>query len=622
MPFLSSWVFWYTRVTVWPTLIGHFLLDKQAIFCLNSSMNSSEIRVKFLKFFESKGHIIVPSSSLIPDDPSVLLTTAGMQQFKPYYTGKADPMKDFGAKNTASIQKSFRTSDIDEVGDSRHLTFFEMLGNFSFGGYFKKEAIAFAHEFITKEIGLTISYVTIFKGSDVVPKDEESRAIWKSLGVQDVREEGMEDVFWGPTGSSGPCGPTTEIYCKNADDEDIEVWNVVFNEFMCSGSREELLSGNATLTELPQKGIDTGMGFERLAMSTQHTSTIFETDLFAPLLQLLPETLEISKQRVIVDHSRAMAFLIADGVRPSNKEAGYILRRIMRRVMAYEKTDSLPEHVLQTIVHEVIHMYGDFYPELKHEADAIKNVLEEERSKFSKTLANGLRALKKESTIDTQVAFKIYETFGLPFEIIKEVGGKQAQTLTLADFETEFKKHQEISRAGREQKFGGHGLILDTGELKAGNEEELKKVTRLHTATHLMQAALRKVLGPDVKQMGSDITPERTRFDFSFSRKVTPDELKQVADLVNNAIQQDLTMEPKKMKYEDAIKTDALYFFKEKYPEEVNVYSAYDSKTNEVFSREFCGGPHVTHTSEIGHFKILKEESSSAGVRRIRATVE
>jgi alanyl-tRNA synthetase len=291
-------------------------------------MQSSEIRQKFLNFFQAKGHSIVPSSSLLPDDPSVLLTTAGMQQFKPYFTGEGDPVKDFGSKNTVSIQKCFRTSDIEEVGDERHLTFFEMLGNFSFGGYWKPEAITYAHEFITKELNLQISYVTIFKGSDVVPKDLESKEIWNSLGIQDVREEGIDDVFWGPTGNSGPCGPTTEIYCKNAEGKDIEIWNIVFNEFMCSGSREDLLAGKANLTSLAIKGIDTGMGLERLVMVVQGKENVFETDLFSKIIALLPADWSEKKKRIFADHGRATAFLIVDGVRPSNKGAGYILREL------------------------------------------------------------------------------------------------------------------------------------------------------------------------------------------------------------------------------------------------------------------------------------------------------
>ena len=296
-------------------------------------MDSAALRKKFLDFFAARGHAAVPSSSLIPDDPSVLLTTAGMQQFKKYYTNPEMADRDFGSRNTVSIQKSFRTSDIDEVGDGRHLTFFEMMGNFSFGGYFKKEAITYAFDFLTKEMGLAISYVTIFQGKEgiSVPKDEESARIWRSLGITDIREEGMDDVFWGPTGASGPCGPTTEIYCKNSAGEDIEVWNIVFNEFFCSGSREELLAGNATLEPLATKGIDTGMGLERLAMCVQGKNDIFETDLYAPLMDLVPSDFTDTQKRVIADHARAAVFLLADGVRPSNKDREYVLRRLLRR---------------------------------------------------------------------------------------------------------------------------------------------------------------------------------------------------------------------------------------------------------------------------------------------------
>lgn len=594
-------------------------------------MVSSEIRQKFLTFFSAKGgpasggkHTIVPSSSLIPDDPSVLLTTAGMQQFKPYYSNPTAADKDFGSRNTVSIQKSFRTSDIEEVGDERHLTFFEMLGNFSFGGYFKKEAIAYAHEFITKEMGLEISYVTFFEGKDVigVPKDEESRQIWQSLGVTKIEEQGMEDVFWGPTGSGGPCGPTTEIYCKNGAGQDIEVWNIVFNEFLCSGSRDDLMRGNAKLAELPQKGIDTGMGLERLVMVSQKTKTVFETDLFASFLKILPGELHEARKRIIVDHVRGAVFLLSDGVRPSNKGAGYVLRRLLRRILAYERTQNIPPQVFESLLLKILEMYGDFYSELQSEKNNIISEFWMEREKFTKTLNAGIKEIHKFSEIDAPIAFNLFQSFGISLDVIRDVAEEKAKKLTNEAFEEEFKRHQELSRAGMEKKFGGHGLLLDTGELKAGNEEELKKVTRLHTATHLLQAALRKVLGEEVHQMGSDITPERTRFDFSFPRKVTPDELKEVEKIVNDAVMRDYMVECKKMLYEEAINTGALHFFKEKYPEEVNIYSVYDPKSGEVFSREFCGGPHVTHTGEIGHFRIIKEESSSAGIRRIRGVIE
>lgn len=617
-------------------------------------MDACELRQKFLDFFKARGHAIVPSSSLIPDDPSVLLTTAGMQQFKPYYTGDADPMKaPFQSKNVASVQKCFRTSDIDAVGDESHLTFFEMLGNFSFGGpdtsgavgasYWKKEAIRYAHEFITKEIGLVISYVTIFKGSNGIPKDEESRNIWESLGIADVREEGMEDVFWGPTGASGPCGPTTEIYCKNADGKDIEVWNIVFNEFFCDGSRDALLSGAAKLSPLAIKGVDTGMGLERLAMISQKTRTIFETDLLLPLVSLLPENIDIQKKRIIADHIRGIVFLLGDGLQPSNKEAGYVLRRLMRRIFAYEKIDDISSHVIDAIIHEVIHEYDDFYPGLSKNAEAIQKEVRNERERFWKTLREGLRELRKKfpgnhgpelipgkpinpfianQRVGKEVA-DLYSTYGLPLEIIKEHLEKNFYKFDKKEFnaavEAEFKKHQEISRAGVEKKFGGHGLLLDTGELKAGNEEELKIVTRLHTATHLLNAALHKVLGDTIEQRGSDITPERTRFDFLFPRKLTPAELAKIEELVNDAIQKNFPVTVQEMNVEDAKKSGALFFARGHYPEKVKVYTV--GNESETFSRELCGGPHVAHTGEIGKFKIIREESSSAGVRRIRGII-
>ncbi|KKW28739.1 MAG: Alanine-tRNA ligase [Parcubacteria group bacterium GW2011_GWB1_52_7] len=442
-------------------------------------MEADKIRNKFLKFFKDRGHAVVSSSSLIPDDPSVLLTTAGMQQFKPYYTGEADPIKDFNSKNTVSIQKSFRTSDIDEVGDETHLTFFEMLGNFSFGGYFKEDAIKWAHEFITKEMGLAISYVSIFRGSDSVPKDEESRAIWQGLGISDIREEGMADVFWGPTGSSGPCGPTTEIYCKDATGQDVEIWNIVFNQFYFPGPREELLSGASgkKLEPLKIPGVDTGMGLERLAMISQGKKNIFETDLFAPLVGFLPKPLGEEKKRIAADHLRGTTFLLADGVRPSNKGAGYILRRLMRRAFAYEHIFKIPSLALDAMAHGIIHQYGEFYPELVRGSQSIMAEITAERSRFSKTLDRGLRELEKMNSVGAVGAFKLYETFGLPYEIIKEVADSRAMNLSREDFDKEFERHQAISRAGVEKKFGGHGLILDTGELKAGSEEELKIVT-------------------------------------------------------------------------------------------------------------------------------------------------
>ncbi len=594
-------------------------------------MSAQEVREKFIRFFESRNHTAVPSSSLIPDDPSVLLTTAGMQQFKPYYS-ELDPdtavhpsiSKPVG-KNAVSIQKSFRTSDIDEVGDESHLTFFEMMGNFSFGGYFKKEAITLAHEFLTKELGLTISYVTIFEGSNTVPKDEESRAIWRSLGIEDedIREEGMEDVFWGPTGTSGPCGPTTEIYFKNAKGQDVETWNLVFNEYFYPGSREELLSGapEKKLEKLKTAGVDTGMGLERLMMALQNKKNIFETDLFMSLSAELPAQLDERRKRIIADHVRGVTFLLGDGVVPSNKGAGYILRRLMRRMMTFEKLDAFAPEIFEKIITLVIGQYASFYPELLNNAENIRSAYAAEREKFRKNLDIGLRAyeafLKSGATaLSGAHAFNMYQTFGFPREVMRELCLQHNIGFDDTGFEEELKKHQELSRAGAEKKFGGHGLILDTGELKAANEEELKKVTRLHTATHMLQAALRHILGSEVHQMGSDITAERLRFDFTFARKVTSQEIARVEDLVNQKIKEDEPVIMVEMPIEAAKVAGALTVERAKYAPVVKVYSI------ENFSKEVCGGPHVSHTGEVGVFRIVKEEASAAGIRRMRATVE
>ncbi len=566
-------------------------------------MMHPEIREKFKKFFESRGHTWVQSSSLLPTDQSVLFTTAGMQQFKSYYVGTADPEKDFYSRNTASVQKCIRTSDIDEVGDESHLTFFEMLGNFSFGGYWKKEAIQYAHEFITKEMGLRIDYVSVFGGEGDVPADAESEQIWKLLdSTIAVKKFGRADNFWGPTGDEGPCGPTTEVYVDG-----IEVWNIVFNQYY--------QQKNGTLELLKTPGIDTGMGLERLAKVVQRVATVFETDLFAPLMTVLPETLDIRIKRIIADHLRATAFLFADGVAPSNKEQGYVLRRLVRRILAYEHQYHLSPQIFENVLLAVIQNYLPYYHELEDGRDYIINGYFSESVKFKKTLRHGLAELEQLSSVDAAAAFKLYESYGLPYEVIIDSAHNKASALTREAFDAEFKKHQEKSRAGAEKKFGGHGLLLDTGELKAANEEELKKVTRLHTATHLLQAALRTVLGKTVAQAGSDITAERLRFDFTFPRKLTPDEIKQVEDAVNDVVQKDMPVTKEEMPIEDAKKSGALYFFKEKYPDTVNVYSVGD------FSKELCGGPHVTHSGEIGQFKIIKEEAVSAGVRRIRAIV-
>ena len=587
-------------------------------------MTSQQIRQKFLEFFEKRGHAIVPSSSLLPDDKSVLLTTAGMQQFKPHFIGQADPVHDFGSRNTASIQKCFRTSDIDEVGDESHLTFFEMLGNFSFGGYFKKEAIEYAREFIVKELGLKIDYVSVFEGDSEVPADIESERIWKSLGVHDVRKFGREDNFWGPTGNEGPCGPTTEIYING-----VEVWNLVFNEYYCLPDK--------SLKKLERPGVDTGMGLERLAAAAQGMPTIFETDLFAPIKDALKVLSpgkdlgerEIRHVRIIADHIKGAIFLISDGVVPSNVEAGYVLRRVLRKLIRYAKLLELPGDWFTVIFTEVAEIYGAAYPKLENYRNEILTAIKNEEEKFAKALEKGTKEFEKLAEkakaaprdpehleISGADAFALFETYGFPLELTGEMAAEKGIAVDEESFRREFKKHQEISRAGTEKKFGGHGLSVEAGELRAATPEELLKVTRLHTATHLLHQALREILGSHVKQMGSDITPERLRFDFAHPQKMTDEEKKRVEDLVNEKIKEDLPVLMEEMNFEEAMKRGALAFFKEKYPERVKVYSAGN------FSKEVCGGPHVSRTGEIGKFRIAKEESSSAGVRRIKAMVE
>ncbi len=597
-------------------------------------MTSKEIRENFLEFFEKRGHKIMPSSSLLPkDDPSVLLTTAGMQQFKPYYTGEKDPIKDFGARRAASIQKSFRTSDIDSVGDESHLTFFEMLGNFSFGDYFKEDAIKWAWEFITQELKISPErcHVSVFQGDpstrastelsrtssgQVVPEDKESIKIWKSLGLPDnkIKKCDRKDNFWGPTGSEGPCGPTSEIYVDN-----IEIWNLVFNEYYCNSDK--------TLTPLKQNGVDTGMGLERLVMVAQGAPTIFETDLFKPLIQAIPHRdieNEARAVRIITDHIRGSVFLAADGVLPSNIGAGYILRRLLRRAIRYGKVLNLDKNFLFPLAEKVIETYKEFYPELSIKREDILTVIQKEEEKFSKTLELGIKEFEKTATlgiITGEGTFRLYESFGFPPELTKELAFERNIKFDESGFKAATEKHQEISRAGAEKKFGGHGIET------VQSAEDKEKITKLHTAAHLLHQALHDVLGNsldggEIRQMGSDITAERVRFDFSFPRKLTPEEAKKIEDIVNEKIKMDLSIFSQKMFKEDAIRLGARAFFKDKYPDEVNVYSIGDPDPSKAYSKELCAGPHVSSTGQIGHFKIIKEESSSAGIRRIRAIVE
>lgn len=552
-------------------------------------MNSSELRTKFLDFFKKNGHTIVPSSSLLPTDPSVLFTTAGMQQFKPYYLGEESPW----GKNVVSCQKCIRTSDIEEVGDERHLTFFEMLGNFSFGGYWKKEAITYAYEFVVKELGLEIDYVTVFEGNEHVPFDSESYDIWKSLGIsaEKIKKFGVADNFWGPTGNGGPCGPTTEIYVSG-----IEIWNIVFNEFFCDGSREQLLEGKSKLTPLEIKGIDTGMGLERLAMVVQKVPTVFETDLFKGFISILPNDIDTKKKRILADHIRAASFMIQDGIRPSNKGAGYILRRLMRRVLAQHKMENIKLGV---------DWVCNFYSTYKLDNQEIEQTIHEEWKQFIVALDLGVKELNKLNNIDPVKAFQLYSSYGLPLDVIKD----KFPDFEAKDLEEEFKKHQELSKTA------------SAGMFKGGLADHEPATIRLHAAHHLLLAALQEMFGKQIKQRGSNINQERLRIDFSFARKITDEEKKKLEEIVNEKITAGLDIVKREMPLEEAQKIGAEMEFGVKYGNTVSVYII-EGKDGVAVSKEFCGGPHVKNTSELGKFKIIKEEASSQGVRRIRAVLE
>lgn len=561
-------------------------------------MNSKDLRKEFLNFFEKKGHKIVPSSSIVPSDSSVLFTTAGMQQFKPYYLGKKSP---YGNK-VASCQKCFRTSDIDEIGDKDHLTFLEMLGNFSFGSYFKEIAIRLAYDFLFKEIRFPLkgAVFTVFIGNKDVPEDKESAGIWKKLGIREnkIKKCGKEDNFWGPTGEEGPCGPNTEIHIQGT-----EVWNLVFNEYYQDRDKK--------LTPLKQKGVDTGMGLERLAMVVQNKPSVFETDLFEPILKEIPGS-NIKTQRIIADHIKGAVFLISEGILPSNVERGSILRKIIRDASDAGCILHLSENFLIPLAQKVVEIYKDIYPELESKETDILTVIQNEEEGYRKSetererIAQKLIIKRQEGgSITGAVVYDIFSTTRIGMDRIEELA--EEQEIKLIDPENFFSREREfkgISRAGAEKKFGGVGK-------EAGYES-----VKFHTATHLLHAALRKVLGEDVKQMGSDITSQRLRFDFAYSQKMTDKEIKEVENLVNQKIKEDLEVKKTEMKYEDAASSGALAFFKEKYPEKVTVFSVGD------FSKEVCGGPHVKRTSELGNFKIIKEESCGSGTRRIRAVLK
>ncbi|MEA3295833.1 MAG: alanine--tRNA ligase [Patescibacteria group bacterium] len=603
-------------------------------------MTFVEFRAKFLDFFEKQGRKIVPSSSLLSSDKSVLFTTAGMQQFKEYFIGKKSATKDFGNTRVTSCQKCFRSDDIEEVGDSTHHTFFEMLGNFSFNDYSKKQAIKFAWEFLSQELKLNKEqlYVTIFKGNSFIPKDEEAKMIWQNdigLKPEKIREFGEKDNFWGPVSDTGVCGPCSEIHYDRGEKFSkkkcskkgcgpncecgrfVEIWNLVFLEYNKNEQKK--------FDMLEQKNIDTGMGFERVLAIIQNKESAYETDLFFQIIQQIENESSDSYRlnpkpfRIIADHIRATCFLIAQGVVPSNVEHGYILRRVLRRAIRYVKILNIQSDCLVCLSKEVVKIYGESYPELKSKQDDILSIIKKEQEKFAVALKKGIKKFEKllkrkienkeAKFIDGEAVFDLYQSYGFPFEFTKELATEKGFKIDAKDFRRAMRKHQKISNAGAKKKFGGHGI--EKSELKFANT----KIAKLHTATHLLHSALRNVLGNEVRQMGSNINEERLRFDFSFYRKLTDEEKLEIENLVNEKIKENLEVKERTMSYEEAKKAGALAFFKEKYPKQVSVYCIGD------FSKEICAGPHIKNTKELGEFKIIKEQSSSSGVRRIKAIV-
>ncbi len=574
-------------------------------------MKSTEIRQKFLEFFKSKGHQVIPSASLVPaNDPTVLFTTAGMHPLVPFLMGQEHPQ----GKRLVNFQKCLRTDDIDEVGDETHNTFFEMLGNWSLGDYWKDDSITWSYEFLTDKNWLGIDpsklAVTIFTGDDDAPRDTESAEIWKKLGIPENRIAylGKKDNWWGPPGQTGPCGPDTEIFYwkgnsvpEQFDPEDknwVEIWNNVFMQY----NKDH----EGKFTPLAQKNVDTGMGLERITSALSGADNIYETDLFAPITAKVKElspTISLQSQRIISDHLRAAVFMIADGVIPSNKDRGYILRRLIRRSVTHFVRSGLEKEAIKPVAETVIEIFKEFYPELTN-----SNILDElvkEEAKFRETLNKGLKMLEGKSSISGKEAFDLFQSYGFPFELTKELIKVDEQ-----EFKNELSKHQELSRTA------------SAGQFKGGLASHSDKVVKYHTATHLMNEALKRVLGKHVMQRGSNITEERTRFDFTHEDKMTDEQKAKVEDLVNDWIARDLTVTKEIMPKEEAEKLGVAGAFGEKYPDIVSIYSIIDPKTGEVISREFCGGPHVEKTGLIGKFKIQKEERSSAGVRRIKATIE
>jgi len=591
-------------------------------------MQSSEIRQRFLDFFAKRNHAVLPSASLIPkDDPSVLFTTAGMQPLVPYLLGQDHPK----GRRLANVQKCVRTQDIEEVGDSTHDTFFEMLGNWSLGDYFKKEAITYSFQFLTDQnegLGLDADrlYITCYQGDDKVPKDTESAKIWQEIGIDENRIFflGKEDNWWSP-GEDGPCGPDTEMFYDVTDDgleietvadfkeadgrgQIIEVWNDVFMQYKKEGGE--------VVGKLEQKNVDTGAGLERLAMVLQEAESIFATDLFRPIMEKINEkkqTADQTAERVVADHMRTAVFIASEGVEPDNSGRGYVLRRIIRRAVEHADTLQMEEGGLTDLIAPVIAIYNDPYPELKENEETIVNTIQEETDNFRKTLKRGRKQFAKiDGDISGKQAFDLYQTHGLPLSVTKKLAKKKGVTVDEPAFHKEMKKHKEKSRVSGKKQF------------KGGLANQKEETVRLHTATHLLNQVLRAVLGDHVSQGGSNITTERLRFDFSHPEALTEKEIAEIETHVNKAIDAGLVIS-KEQKPLTKAKQEAIYLDQANYPDEVTVYEmTYPEdhpQAGKVFSKEICRGPHVENTNELGEFKVTKEKSSSAGVRRIKATL-
>jgi len=595
-------------------------------------MTGNELRRKYIEFFKGKGHAEISGKSLIPEnDPTVLFTTAGMHPLVPYILGEPHP----AGKRLVDCQKCVRTDDIEEVGDSAHLTFFEMLGNWSLGDYFKKDAIAFSYEFLTSPQWLGFSpdllSVTVFGGDNEVPPDNEAADIWASIGIPKDRIHflGRKDNWWGPAGQTGPCGPDTEMFidtgipacgpdCKPGCHcgKYIEVWNDVFMQYNKTAEGKYL--------PLAQKTVDTGMGVDRTLAMIQGKKTVFETELFWPIIEEL-QTISGARYgsdpavdtsfRIIADHIRSSVFIIGDdrGVKPSNVGQGYILRRLIRRSIRHGRKIGLRAGALPKLAATVVDIYKSYYPELGERAAMIANELAQEEDRFSDTLQKGEHEFEKlvpnlmknpQKVIPGRVAFRLYDTYGFPIEITEELARENGMSVDRKGFDEAFEKHQELSKAGGEKTF------------KGGLADHSEMTTKLHTATHLLHQALRSVLGTHVAQKGSNITVERLRFDFSHPQPMTEEEVRKVESIVNEQIKRDLPVSMEIMTLEEARAKGAIALFGEKYQEKVKVYTIGD------FSMEVCGGPHVEKIGTLGKFVIQKEQSSSSGVRRIRAVLE